>query len=252
MQTGLVSVTFRDLPPSEVIQLVKDAGLDGIEWGADVHCPPNNLQNAKEIARQTHENGLKVISYGSYYYANSGEDFTNILNTAVVLQTDNIRIWAGGTGSQDTTEETRAKITEDIRKVADMAAAQGISISFEYHCDTLTDTLDSTIRLLQDVNRPNAYTYWQKPDGSAVEENVNELQTLIKMNKLKNLHIFSHTGYNERHPFSQGADEWAQYISVVKPANPALLFEFVKDDSPEQFIQDARFLKSYQEIGKKI
>jgi len=244
MQTGLVSVTFRDLPPAEVIQLVKQAGLDGIEWGADVHCPPNNPQNAKEIARQTHESGLKVISYGSYYYASSDEDFTNILNTAVILQTDNIRIWAGNTGSQDTTEETRTQITEDIRKIADMAAAQGISISFEYHNNTLTDTLDSTIRLLQDIDRPNVYTYWQRPDGAAVEENVNELQTLIKMGKLKNLHIFSHTGYNERHPFSQGAGEWSQYISILKPTNAALLFEFVKDDSPEQFIQDAKFLES--------
>jgi len=244
MQTGLVSVTFRDLPPVEVIQLVKKAGLDGIEWGADVHCPPNNPQNAKEIARQTYENGLKVISYGSYYYANSGEDFTNILNTAVILQTDNIRIWAGGTGSHDATEETRTQITEDICKIADMAAAQGISISFEYHNNTLTDTLNSTIRLLQDVDRPNVYTYWQKPDGSAVEENVNELLTLIKMGKLKNLHIFSHIGYNERHPFSQGADEWAQYISILKSTNAALLFEFVKDDSSEQFIQDAKFLKT--------
>lgn len=246
MLTGLVSVTLRDLPPTEIIRLVKQAGLDGIEWGADIHCPPDNPQNAKEIARQTHENELKVISYGSYYFAGKDNDFADILDTAVILQTDNIRIWAAAeyVGSADTSEETRAKITEDIQKIADMAAEKGISISFEYHNNTLTDTLDSTVRLLNDVDRKNVYTYWQKPDRATVEENVQSLKTLVEMKKLKNLHIFSHTGYNERNPFSHGAEEWTRYIEVIKPANPALLFEFVKDDSPGQFLEDAKFLKT--------
>jgi len=246
MLTGLVSATFRDLPPTEIIRLVREANLDGIEWSADIHCPPDNPDNAKEIARQTYENGLKIISYGSYYWAGKGDDFTNILNTAIILQTDNIRIWAGADyiPSKDVDEETRAKITADIRNIAKMAAEHGISISLEYHCNTLTDTLASAIRLLQDVNMENVYTYWQKLDGLSLEENLHSLQTLAQLKKLKNLHVFSHISYNERQPFSKGADEWVQYIPAVKSCNPALLFEFVKGDSPEQLIEDAKFLKS--------
>ncbi len=39
---GLVSVTYRALPPAEIIALTAAAGLKGIEWAGDVHVPPND------------------------------------------------------------------------------------------------------------------------------------------------------------------------------------------------------------------
>ena len=33
LNTGLVSVTFRDKTPEEIISTVKQCGLEGIEWG---------------------------------------------------------------------------------------------------------------------------------------------------------------------------------------------------------------------------
>ena len=40
LNTGLVSVTFRDKTPEEIISTVKQCGLEGIEWGGDVHVLP--------------------------------------------------------------------------------------------------------------------------------------------------------------------------------------------------------------------
>ena len=50
MKTGLTSVSFRKLSVDEVIALAKKAGVDGIEWGSDVHVPPNDIEYVKEVA----------------------------------------------------------------------------------------------------------------------------------------------------------------------------------------------------------
>ena len=46
--TGLLSVTFRHLPFERIIELAAEAGLDGIEWGGDVHVPPGDLKQAEK------------------------------------------------------------------------------------------------------------------------------------------------------------------------------------------------------------
>jgi 3-dehydroshikimate dehydratase len=71
MFTGLVSVTFRELKPLDIVKLTKESGLDGIEWGGDIHCPPDNAQAASEISALMAQNGLSSISYGSYYQVGS-------------------------------------------------------------------------------------------------------------------------------------------------------------------------------------
>ena len=38
-RTGLVSVSFRDKTPPEIIKAAAGAGLSCIEWGSDVHAP---------------------------------------------------------------------------------------------------------------------------------------------------------------------------------------------------------------------
>ena len=69
---GLTSVTFRKLTCEEIISIAAENGLDGIEWGGDVHAVPGDLKRAEEISRMTKEAGLKVFSYGSYF--NLAED----------------------------------------------------------------------------------------------------------------------------------------------------------------------------------
>ena len=52
MKTGLVSVTFRELASREIVALVANAGLDGIEWGGDVHVPHGELSTARQVLRK--------------------------------------------------------------------------------------------------------------------------------------------------------------------------------------------------------
>lgn len=69
LNTGLVSVTFRDKTPEEIISAVKQCGLEGIEWGGDVHVLPGDVSRAREIRHLTEQAGLAVWAYGSYFEA---------------------------------------------------------------------------------------------------------------------------------------------------------------------------------------
>ena len=73
IQGGLVSASFRALAPGEIVDLVAQAGLAGIEWGGDVHVPHGDVACAREVYRRTVDAGLTVCSYGSYYRAGTGE-----------------------------------------------------------------------------------------------------------------------------------------------------------------------------------
>ena len=241
MKTGLVSVTFRGLSYTEIIDLVKEAGLEGIEWAGDTHCLPGDKATAEKIACSMKEAGLESISYGSYYKLKEEIDFQDVLDVAVFLGTGNIRVWAGVKGSEETDEEERRQLVTDAQRIADMAKVHDIDISFEYHSHTLTDTLESAIRLLNDINRDNVYTYYQTSGLSDAEDNLSAIKTLIDMKKMKNIHVNESDG-NDRIALSDVKDKWIRFISAASSADPALLLEFVKDDTVEQFYSDAKTL----------
>lgn len=92
---GLTSVTFRELSAAEVLCLAKEAGLAGLEWGGDIHLPPERPELAEELARRTAQAGLRSLSYGSYHRLCQGMDFQPVLKAAARLGAPNIRIWAG-------------------------------------------------------------------------------------------------------------------------------------------------------------
>ncbi|MCL2004037.1 MAG: sugar phosphate isomerase/epimerase [Oscillospiraceae bacterium] len=243
MYIGLVSVTFRHLSPRGIVELVQQAGLDGIEWGADVHCPPGQLETAREIAALMAEHGLMTLSYGSYYQTGTFDPFDSLLDTAEILGTSNIRVWAGSVASALATAENWRCAVEDSQRIAGLAAERGISVSFEYHCDTLTDSIGTTERLLAETNRDNVFSYWQPPAGLSLGDNITAIQRLIKLKKLKSLHVSSFDG-TERVPLEANGEAWALYIKEASSANPSLLLEFVKDDNPGQMLRDAAFLRS--------
>ena len=89
MKTGLTSITFRQLDRGEIIDLVAKAGLDGIEWGGDIHVPHGDLDAAVSAARCTRDAGLEVSSYGSYYRTGVSEQeglsFESVLETAKAM-----------------------------------------------------------------------------------------------------------------------------------------------------------------------
>lgn len=99
MKTGLCSITFRQFDISRIVDLTRDAGLDAIEWGGDIHVPPGDTATAGKARELTASAGLEVSSYGSYYQIidaqGAEQDFAPVLESALALGTDTIRIWPG-------------------------------------------------------------------------------------------------------------------------------------------------------------
>ncbi|MEA2068423.1 MAG: sugar phosphate isomerase/epimerase family protein [Verrucomicrobiota bacterium] len=250
VKSGMCSVTFRDKTPEEIIDLVVEAGLDGIEWGADKHVPPTDLENAKRVGQLTRAAGLEVASYGSYYFAfdRPGDplaDFTPEIDAAIALGASVIRIWAGSFAIEKTPEYFRA-VAGQSRAFAEAAQAAGIKIAYEFHANTFTETLEGTLKLIEAVNHPNLYTYWQPPHGSGLEQRLEELATL--KDRLLNLHVFHWTSNPEPHtrlPLAEGSKAWNTCLAAADESGTEryALLEFVRDDDPGQFLQDAATLK---------
>ena len=249
---GLVSITFRRLSPREIVKLVKKSGLEGIEWGGDVHVPHGDLSVAREVATMTQEEGLAVAAYGSYYRVgcegqDNVPDFEAVLETALELEAPIIRVWAGNKGSHEADEKLWDRVVEDSIRIGDMAQKENIFVAYEYHGDTLTDTLESTQKLMKLVNHHNIRSYWQPLSHHSLEDRLTGLEEILPW--LANIHVYHWNSFSDRFTLEEGSEEWSDYISIIKELwdQRYALIEFVKDDKEEQFLQDAETLTRWLE-----
>ena len=86
MKTGIVSVTFRGKSIFDIIAMAKQAGLDAIEIGSDVHAP-YDADNLADIAKSAADNGVGIVSYGTYYklgqYPDAAAEFMSYIKRMV-------------------------------------------------------------------------------------------------------------------------------------------------------------------------
>lgn len=243
--TGLLSVTFRQLEPSDILQLVVDAGLEAVEWGGDIHVPHGDIARAEEVRRLSLAAGVKIASYGSYYrLGGSGRksgEFDKVLASALALRAPSIRVWAGEMGSAEANEEYRSEVVSDTIRICDTAAREGLTIDFEYHGGTLTDTIYSTLSLLKEVERPNLRCNWQPSVTESVLEREESLRIIIPW--LANIHVFQWES-RERLPLIIGKHQWERYLGTVNLTGKThfAMLEFVQNDDQDQFKKDAKVL----------
>jgi sugar phosphate isomerase/epimerase len=255
LKTGLVSVTFRQLSAPEIAIIAVEAGLDAIEWGGDIHVPHGDILTAKKVAAITRSSGLKVACYGSYYVAGKDAElpFEKVLETAVALDAPMIRIWAGDRGSADSSESYRSLIVEESRRVAGLAESAGLSVTYEFHSQTLTDTAESAIQLLHAVNHPSLRTQWQPPLGMSAQECIQSLERILPW--LADIHIF-HWGETPgvRYPLTHGEDSWKRYIRAAESPerDRYMLLEFVEDDEPAALLRDAVALHTWLNVAQGV
>lgn len=235
--TGLVSVSFRKLNCEQIIAATKKAGLKYIEWGSDVHIPENNIENAKTVAALTEENDLKVSSYGSYYRLGEGQNFMDYINTAKILKAPIIRIWAGVKGSKEVNEDLFEKLVKEAKEISKMAWEHNIKVCFEYHPNTLTDTKESALKLLQAVSEPNCRIYWQPNFKLSHEENINALKTVLDYVEI--IHLFFWNENYDKLRLKDGIEIWKDYLKCIKNKDIKYLLEFVQNDDEAILTEEA-------------
>ena len=256
MKTGLCSITFRQHDVPRIVELTRRAGLDAIEWGGDVHVPPGDTTAAETAKNLTIAAGLEVSSYGSYYQiidAQGGEqDFAPVLESALALGTNTIRIWPGTKPSDVMPADERRRLIARLRGDLDRAAGHGIRLALEFHVSSLCDSNAAALAFLQEVDHPHLYTFWQPIYWLAdVPYRRAGLEALA--GRTLNVHVFHWRfhpnrgtwGQNvEQFPLSEGEEEWRQYFSVALPSGEHYaLLEFVRGNSEDQFLTDAAVLR---------
>ena len=247
-QAGICSVTFRNKSVEELLKFCKGNGLTCIEWGGDVHVPPNDLENAKKVRALSEIYGVQCSSYGSYFKCRKIEDFEAISRHAEALGAKVIRIWAGEKNSEDCycSIGEYNQIVEMVKQCADIAKKRGQTVAFEYHHSTCCNYAGSVLKLLSDIGKDNVKTYWQPmywlKSASEEEERVENLRSIrLLKGYIQNVHVYKWR-YHERHALKGSEEEWKEYVKEMGGVKNYYL-EFCMGDSEEQCKQDALVLK---------
>jgi sugar phosphate isomerase/epimerase len=248
---GLCSITLRDLPWEQVVEVAAQAGLAGIEWGGDVHVPHGDGGRAAAVAARCRAAGLGCPSYGSYLRA--GElrpgQTEAVLDVAEALGATNVRVWCRWLSAADASADDRRAMATDLAAVAEAAAGRGMAVSVEHHRFTLTETVASTMELLTGIGAANLFTYWQPCDHLAVPDLVAEVEALRA--QLSHLHVFRWRSFEDRLPLAEGDDLWPQVLATASVAASGwtgerwAFLEYVRGDDPAQVVEDAAVLRAW-------
>ncbi|WEX90342.1 sugar phosphate isomerase/epimerase [Sinorhizobium garamanticum] len=246
-EPGLCTVTFRSLPPDRIVELAVEAGLAAIEWAGDAHVPPGDEPIARDVGRLSERAGL-ATSYGSYV-APPTDDlsvFRRALDSAIALGASNIRIWPGTRqrDSKDYSASERRAAAAAIRDMGAEAARHGVTVSLEYHPQSLTDNTDSARRLIDAIAHANVYLYWQPRPGLPLDEALAEIGQVGQ--HISHLHVFAWDSDRNRFPLKSASDYWRAVLAAMPASRWTgrrfAMLEFVANDDPAAFSEDAATL----------
>lgn len=167
VKTALFSKIFADRALEDAIDLAAEIGYEGIEpMARDPHLPPDTTrERASEIRARIDELELEIpclATYtGGYVDATDEEreaelaDLERFLRLSEPLECDLLRHGAGGPPVHEATEDDFEVAATWMRRAADLAAEYGKTLAMEIHADRLAETTDSTLKLLEMIDREN-------------------------------------------------------------------------------------------------
>ncbi len=235
---GLVSVSFRDKTPQEILVAMNECGLRFIEWGSDVHCPP---EKANEIAKLQKEYGIECCSYGTYFKLGVTPicELQSYIDAAKVLGTNILRLWCGNKNSEDYTDSEKQQLFFECKSAADIAQKNGVILCMECHIKTYTNKKESASELIKAVNSEHFRMYWQPNQYNPVQENI-EYATLLA-SYTEHIHVFNWKE-KEKYPLLLAKDIWKEYLDCFE-GDRMLLLEFMPDNKLESLKTEADALR---------
>lgn len=238
---GLVSVSFRNLSPEEVVQAMADSGLKYVEWGSDVHAPCTDTARLEQIVALQKQYGITCCSYGTYFRLGFTpmEELHDYIRAAKLLGTKTLRLWAGKKASDLFTSEERDHFFDICRQAAKIAEDAGVTLCMECHRRTYTETKEGALELMQAVNSPAFRMYWQPSQALTIEGNVEYIRLLKPY--IDHLHAF-HWANEVHYPLSEGTENWKTYFAEFS-GDRAVLLEFMPDNRVESLPTEAATLR---------
>ncbi|EOP70945.1 sugar phosphate isomerase/epimerase family protein [Bacillus sp. S4] len=165
MKYSLCTISFRHqlISFTDIVQFAYENGFEGIElWGT--HAQNLYMQERETTEREIDylkDKNLEITMISDYLDISLLADFQKTMGKCEQLvtlanwfNTNKIRTFAGQKGSEDFSEQERKEYVKRIRMICDLFAQHNMYILLETHPNTLTDTLPSTLKLLEEVNHP--------------------------------------------------------------------------------------------------
>lgn len=160
MKIAAFSGSLIDYSIHEAMSITAELGFDGIEIACrEPHLSPEaSLPRVREMKALADGHGLEIPALAGYmgHFSTSGDaecagaydQFMGLLERAVMLEAGMIRIFQGGPNAFLAEDYHYAKAAFWIRKCAEEARAAGKRIVLEIHNQSLVETTDSALRLL--------------------------------------------------------------------------------------------------------
>ncbi len=244
---GMTSMTLKAWMPNEIIHFAKAHALYGIEWGNCAgHVPAGDVKRAQQIGQETREHGLAVLAYATYYEVGDPmEAFLEDLACANALQAPAMRIWTPRRSPWEVADAEFENICSQARLLAETAEKAHVKLLFEYHFDTLTETGDSAVCLMQHIGHANTGLYWQPDGGLSTQQNLLALQQVLPY-VTKNIHMINYQKGGEFEELGPIRDAILSYLKELKQANRDfnVIIEFAKDNKPDNLVKSVTLLKA--------
>lgn len=241
INTGVVSVSFRDRTPFEILTEMKKADLSFIEWGSDVHAPCHDKEKLFEIARLQREYDIVCSSYGTYFrfLETPTEELTSYIDAAKILETDVLRLWCGKISGMQMTDAEKEALLAECCAAAKIAKEHGVTLCLECHKNTFTENPDDAVWLMDQVNSQNFRMYWQPFQWQSAKQNVENAKTIAPY--VKHVHVFNWKG-GDKLPLGEAVNEWQEYLKHFSLPR-TLLLEFMPDNQLSSLCTEADALR---------
>ncbi|MFW6354778.1 MAG: sugar phosphate isomerase/epimerase family protein, partial [Verrucomicrobiota bacterium] len=158
-----------------------------------------------------------------------------------------VRLWPGQRGPAQTPALVREAIVETAKKFAEKAEQRGLRLDFEFHENTLTETPESTLALLDAIDHASVRTLWQPPMQTSPAERLEGLRQVLPHVSNVHCNFFGQNPWPHACALHEGASEWREYLALLAEADPArwVLIEHVRDHAPAALLEDAATLRRW-------
>ena len=238
---GLVSVSFRQHTPRQILEAMNEAQLSVIEWGSDIHGPYNDLQRLNELALMQKEYGIECSSYGTYFRLGQTpiSELEGYINAAKLLNTDILRLWCGVKSGADMTEREKNELFSVCLEANDIAKKNNVKLCMECHIRTFTENPSDVLWLMKAVNSPHFRMYWQPFQWQSEKENCVNAEMISPY--AEHIHVFNWKG-EKTLPLSDAVDEWREYLKRFDTPR-TLLLEFMPNGGIDELKVEAEALR---------
>lgn len=160
MNLSLCTISFRHQLRSleEIASWGGKVGFRGIElWATHARSLMDQNDSLVKMLRSKQMHVSMLSDYISYEQSEKVflEQGRSVLKLVTQWHCCKLRIFAGQLGSAELSELNYQSMILKTRALCEMASTMGVEILLEFHPNTYIDTLDSTLRFLEDVDHAN-------------------------------------------------------------------------------------------------